>query len=162
MRKLKSNSRKLVKLRMDAGLSNSDTVDEHQLKVLGLNWNPKKDELSPEKKGLVEPWKSLRNSKIYVSLTVENLFDPIDFISPFVLTVETINSIAYVATLIYTDEIRDDPSRCGIVICIKLASNHIIKILKRDPDLCSVCRSELVPYEEGLDYVKSASNPRVI
>ncbi|GFS68945.1 uncharacterized protein NPIL_609241 [Nephila pilipes] len=62
-RKLRSNSRELEKLWMDNGLINVDVVGEHQLKVLGLNWNPEKDELSLEVRGLVDSWKSLRNSK---------------------------------------------------------------------------------------------------
>ncbi|GFS43535.1 uncharacterized protein NPIL_657301 [Nephila pilipes] len=45
LRKMKSNSRKLEKLWMENGLINADVVGEHQLKVLGLNWNPEKDEL---------------------------------------------------------------------------------------------------------------------
>ncbi|GFT05537.1 uncharacterized protein NPIL_576981 [Nephila pilipes] len=48
LRKVRSNSRELEKLWVDNGLINVDVVGEHQLKVLGLNWNPEKDELSLE------------------------------------------------------------------------------------------------------------------
>ncbi|GFT13837.1 hypothetical protein NPIL_204701 [Nephila pilipes] len=51
MRKLRSNTRKLEKLWMDNRFRYSDIVDEHQLKVLGLNWNFEKDELSLEISG---------------------------------------------------------------------------------------------------------------
>ncbi|GFT38631.1 uncharacterized protein NPIL_43781 [Nephila pilipes] len=51
LRKLRSNSRELEKLWMDNVLINVDVVSEHQLKTLGLNWNPDKDELSLEMRG---------------------------------------------------------------------------------------------------------------
>ncbi|GFS83419.1 uncharacterized protein NPIL_583161 [Nephila pilipes] len=78
LRKLRSNSRELEKLWMDTGLTNVDVVGEHQLKVLGLNCNPEKDELSSEVSGVVDSWKSFRNSKRYVLQTVARIFDPLE------------------------------------------------------------------------------------
>ncbi|GFS74102.1 uncharacterized protein NPIL_518311 [Nephila pilipes] len=46
--KLRSNIRELEKLWRDSELINGDVGGEPQLKVLGFNWNPEKDELSLE------------------------------------------------------------------------------------------------------------------
>ncbi|GFT71688.1 uncharacterized protein NPIL_178511, partial [Nephila pilipes] len=73
---------------MDNRLIKVDVVGEHQLKVLGLNWSPEKDEMSLEVKGLVDSWKSLRNSKRCVLQTAERIFDPLGLIASFVIRIK--------------------------------------------------------------------------
>ncbi|GFT15179.1 uncharacterized protein NPIL_334871 [Nephila pilipes] len=90
LRKLRSNSRELEKLCMDIGLINVDVVDEHQLKVLGSNWNPDKDQLSLEVRDLVDSWKSLRNSKRCVLQTAAIIFELQGLIAPFVIRIKLV------------------------------------------------------------------------
>ncbi|GFS70269.1 uncharacterized protein NPIL_294181 [Nephila pilipes] len=63
-------------------------MGEHQLKVLGLNWNPEKDELSLEVRDLVDSWKSLRNNKRCILQTAARIFDPLGLIASFVIRIK--------------------------------------------------------------------------
>lgn len=88
MRKLRSNSRELEELWETSGLSDGEIERVSQLKVLGLNWCPEKDELSLEVKGLIDSWKTLQNTKRCVLQTAARIFDPIGLIAPFVIRVK--------------------------------------------------------------------------
>ncbi|GFT63867.1 hypothetical protein NPIL_203791 [Nephila pilipes] len=59
------------------------------------------------------------------------------------------------ATVIYTNSNRDDQSLLGIGICLRIASNHNVKIKKRNADLYFVFRSKLNAVEE--DFMTSST-----
>ncbi|GBM82116.1 hypothetical protein AVEN_20643-1 [Araneus ventricosus] len=61
-------------------------VDE--LKVLGLNWNPEKEVLPLEVKGLLNSLKTLDNRKCSVLQTAARIFDPIGMIVSFVVQIK--------------------------------------------------------------------------
>ncbi|KAF8792540.1 hypothetical protein HNY73_004124 [Argiope bruennichi] len=59
-----------------------------ELKVLGLNWNPDKNVLSLEVKGLVDSLGGLDNTKRCVLQTAARIFDPVGLIAPFVVRIK--------------------------------------------------------------------------
>ncbi|XP_015915890.2 ribonuclease H-like [Parasteatoda tepidariorum] len=72
------------------------------------------------------------------------------------IALEKINSVPMDAVQLYTDGSRLDGDRSGSVIYIKLRDQEI-KIKRRNPDFCSVFRSELIAILEGLDSIMSLS-----
>ncbi|XP_054709062.1 uncharacterized protein LOC129218764 [Uloborus diversus] len=87
LRKLRSNSVELESLWVDQGLSTSECLENCQLKVLGLNWNTKEDSLSLDVKSLLSNLSSLKNTKRCVLQTAAMIFDPMGFLSPFVVRI---------------------------------------------------------------------------
>ncbi|GFY20059.1 uncharacterized protein TNCV_2147521 [Trichonephila clavipes] len=65
------------------------------------------------------------------------------------LALERIGDIPIDAVQIYTDGGRDDNYRSGSGIYIK-SQDYILRIQKRNPDGCSVFRSELIVIAEAL------------
>ncbi|GFW05696.1 uncharacterized protein TNCV_3407621 [Trichonephila clavipes] len=59
------------------------------------------------------------------------------------LALERIEDIPIAAVQVYTDSSRDDYYRSGSGIYMK-SQDHILRIQKRNPDGCSVFRSELI------------------
>lgn len=108
LRKLRSNSKELEKLWKEKGLSDNELVGVQQLKVLGLNWCPDKDELSLEVKGLIDSWKVLRNSKRCVLQTAARIFDPVGLISPFVVRVKLLLQEIWERACDWDEELPED------------------------------------------------------
>ncbi|GFT41156.1 RNase H domain-containing protein [Trichonephila clavipes] len=74
------------------------------------------------------------------------------------LALEIINKIPATAMQIYTDGTKDDQNSCGSGIFIKAPNcSHNIKI--RNPDFCSVFRSELIAIDEALRIIKTVTSP---
>ncbi|GFX51917.1 uncharacterized protein TNCV_3063341 [Trichonephila clavipes] len=65
------------------------------------------------------------------------------------LALERIGDIPIDAVQVYTDDSRDDYYRFGSGIYIK-SQDHILRIQRRNPDGCSVFRSELIAIDEAL------------
>ncbi|GBN33985.1 hypothetical protein AVEN_160567-1 [Araneus ventricosus] len=72
------------------------------------------------------------------------------------LALEIINDIPGNAVKVYTDGSINDSDCTGSGIYIK-AYNQELKIQRRNPDFCSVFRSELIAIDEGLDSLSSFS-----
>ncbi|GBM24183.1 hypothetical protein AVEN_4937-1 [Araneus ventricosus] len=72
------------------------------------------------------------------------------------LALKIINDILVDAVTVYTDGSRNDSDCTGSGIYIK-THNHELKIQRRNPDFCSVFRSELISIDEGLDSLSSFS-----
>ncbi|GFS89532.1 putative RNA-directed DNA polymerase from transposon BS [Trichonephila clavipes] len=73
------------------------------------------------------------------------------------LALEIINKIPAAAMQIYTDGSKDDRNSCGSGIFIKAPNcSHNIKI--RNPDFCSVFRSELIAIDEALRIIKMVTS----
>ncbi|XP_054724195.1 uncharacterized protein LOC129234242 [Uloborus diversus] len=87
LRKLRSNSVELESLWVDQGLSTSECLENCQLMVLGLNWNTKEDSLSLDVKSSLSNLSSLKNTKRCVLQTAAMIFDPMGFLSPFVVRI---------------------------------------------------------------------------
>ncbi|KFM71288.1 hypothetical protein X975_00963, partial [Stegodyphus mimosarum] len=117
LRKLRSNSRELEKLWIEHGLSDSEMVGVQQLKVLGLNWNPDKDELSLEVKGLVDSWKTLRRTKRCVLQTAARIFDPIGLIAPFVIRIKLLLQEIWERACDWDEELPEDLRQKWIMWC---------------------------------------------
>ncbi|GFV88316.1 uncharacterized protein TNCV_927291 [Trichonephila clavipes] len=75
------------------------------------------------------------------------------------LALERIGDIQIDAVQVYTDGNRDDYHRSGSGICIK-SQDHILRIQRRNPDGCSVYRSELIAIDEALGSLASLPNGR--
>ncbi|GBN37293.1 hypothetical protein AVEN_226898-1 [Araneus ventricosus] len=69
---------------------------------------------------------------------------------------EIINDIPIDAVKVHTDGSRNDSDCTGSGIYIK-THNQELKIQRRNPDFCSVFRSELIAIDEGLDSLSSFS-----
>ncbi|GFX85034.1 uncharacterized protein TNCV_4998631 [Trichonephila clavipes] len=88
LRKFKTNSKELRKLRNENGIGDVCESGERSLKVLGIIWNLNNDTFNLDAQPLLELIKNLKNSKHCVLKTVAKIFDPIGFISPFVLIIK--------------------------------------------------------------------------
>ncbi|XP_054719197.1 uncharacterized protein LOC129228541 [Uloborus diversus] len=66
------------------------------------------------------------------------------------LALEVINSIPSYATLIYTDGSKDESNHTGSGIYIE---NPSVRLSRRNPDHCSVFKSELIAIKEGLNQI---------
>ncbi|XP_015911455.1 uncharacterized protein [Parasteatoda tepidariorum] len=66
------------------------------------------------------------------------------------LALEVINTIPKHSILVYTDGSKTDTSSSGSDVYIK-SINYSFNITKRNPDYCSVFRSELIAIDTGLD-----------
>lgn len=73
------------------------------------------------------------------------------------LALEIINRIPATDILIYTDGSKDDRGSCGSGIFIK-APDFSRKLTIKNPDFCSVFRSELIAIEEALNAIGSITS----
>ncbi|GFW02634.1 reverse transcriptase domain-containing protein [Trichonephila clavipes] len=88
LRKFKTNSKELRKLWNENGIGDVCESGERSLKVLGIIWNLNNDTFKLDAQPLLELIKNLKNSKCCVLKTATKIFDPIGFISPFVLIIK--------------------------------------------------------------------------
>ncbi|GFS63000.1 RNase H domain-containing protein [Trichonephila clavipes] len=77
------------------------------------------------------------------------------------LALERIGNIPIDAVQVYTDGSRDDYYRSGSGIYIK-SLDHFLRIQRRNPDGCSVFRSELRAIDEALGSLRSLPNGKDI
>ncbi|GFW79126.1 probable RNA-directed DNA polymerase from transposon BS [Trichonephila clavipes] len=77
------------------------------------------------------------------------------------LALERIGDIPIDAVQVYTDGSRDDYHRSGSGIYIK-SQDHNLRIQRRNPDGCSVFRSELIAINEALGFLASLPNGKEI
>ncbi|GFX09593.1 RNase H domain-containing protein [Trichonephila clavipes] len=77
------------------------------------------------------------------------------------LALERIGDIPVDAVQVYTEDSRDDYYRSGSGIYIK-SQDHILRIQRRNPDSCSVFRSELIAIDEALGSLVSLPNGKEI
>ncbi|GFV62843.1 RNase H domain-containing protein [Trichonephila clavipes] len=77
------------------------------------------------------------------------------------LALERIGAIPIDAIQVYTDGCRDDYYRSGSGIYIK-SQDQILRIQRRNPDGCSVFRSELIAIYEALGFLASLPNGKEI
>ncbi|GFY07866.1 uncharacterized protein TNCV_4288021 [Trichonephila clavipes] len=73
------------------------------------------------------------------------------------LALDRIGDIPIDAVQVFTDGSRDDNYRSGRGIYIK-SQDHILRIQRRNPDGCSVFRSELIIIDEVLGSLASPPN----
>ncbi|KAF8777113.1 hypothetical protein HNY73_014034 [Argiope bruennichi] len=88
LRKLRSNNSDWRDLWVKNGFCESE--ESVELKVLVLNWNPDKDVLSLEVKGLVDSLRGLDNTKRCILQTSVRIFDPMGLISPFIARIKSL------------------------------------------------------------------------
>ncbi|GBM48158.1 hypothetical protein AVEN_138293-1 [Araneus ventricosus] len=72
------------------------------------------------------------------------------------LALEIINDIPVDAVKVYTDDSKNDSDCTGSGIYIT-THNQELKVQRRNPDFCTVFRSELIAIDEGLDSLSSFS-----
>ncbi|GFX76834.1 uncharacterized protein TNCV_1952751 [Trichonephila clavipes] len=77
------------------------------------------------------------------------------------LSLERIGDIPIDAVQVYTDGSIDDYYQSGSGIYIK-SQDHILRIQRRNPDGCSVFRSELIAIDESLGSLASLPNGKEI
>ncbi|GFT18126.1 uncharacterized protein TNCV_182941 [Trichonephila clavipes] len=77
------------------------------------------------------------------------------------LALERIGDIPIDAVQVYTDGSKDNNYRSGRGIYIK-SQDHILRIQRRNPDGCSVFRSELIAIDEALGSLASLPDGKEI
>ncbi|GIY56295.1 reverse transcriptase [Caerostris darwini] len=89
LRKLHTNSKQLHDLWIQNGLCEENSFEkDNKLKVLGLVWNLEEDMLRVDVTSLLESFKFLENTKRSVLSTAAKVFDPVGFLSPFVVRIK--------------------------------------------------------------------------
>ncbi|GBM20678.1 hypothetical protein AVEN_150654-1 [Araneus ventricosus] len=86
LRKFQTNSTELKKIWVENNVT-SETENDNR-KILGLIWNVNTDTLKLEIDGLLEMIPNLKCTKRHILKTVAKVFDPVGFISPFVIRVK--------------------------------------------------------------------------
>ncbi|XP_055928649.1 uncharacterized protein LOC129959781 [Argiope bruennichi] len=107
LRKLRSSNSDLRALWVKNAFCESEE-EGGELKVLGLNWNPNKDVLSLEVKGLVDSLGGLNNTKRCVLQTAERIFDPVGLIAPFVIRVKCLLQEIWERGMDWDDDLPED------------------------------------------------------
>ncbi|XP_055926957.1 uncharacterized protein LOC129958485 [Argiope bruennichi] len=79
-----------------------------ELKIQGLNWNPDKDVLSLEVKGLVDSLRGLDNTKRCVLQTAARIFDPVGLIAPFVVRIKCLLQEIWERGMDWVDDLPED------------------------------------------------------
>ncbi|KAF8777397.1 hypothetical protein HNY73_014265 [Argiope bruennichi] len=79
-----------------------------ELKVLGLNWNPDKDVLALEVKGLVNSLGGLNNTKRCVLQTAKRIFDPVGLIAPFAVRIKCLLQEIWERDMDWDDDLPED------------------------------------------------------
>ncbi|GIX89748.1 hypothetical protein CDAR_245561 [Caerostris darwini] len=88
LRKLHTNSKQLHDLWIQNGLCEENSFQkDNKLKALGLVWNLEEDMLRVDVASLLESFKFLENTKRSVLSTAAKVFDPVGFLSPFVVRI---------------------------------------------------------------------------
>lgn len=93
LRKWQTNSKELIKLWKDLGIEveesqNIISPNNTPSKVLGIAWNSKTDEIYFDVSKLVEFLSNRIDTKRFILQVVGRIFDPIGFLSPFVIRVK--------------------------------------------------------------------------
>ncbi|GIX95307.1 reverse transcriptase [Caerostris darwini] len=89
LRKLHTNSKQLHDLWIQNGLCEENSFEkDNKFKVLGLVWNLEEDMLRVDVTSLLESFKFLENTKRSVLSTAAKVFDPVGFLSPFVVLIK--------------------------------------------------------------------------
>ncbi|GBN34828.1 hypothetical protein AVEN_61683-1, partial [Araneus ventricosus] len=86
LRKFQTNSTELKKIWIENNVT-SETENDNR-KILGLIWNVNTDTLKLEIDSLLEMIPNLKCTKRHILKTVAKIFDPVGFISPFVIRVK--------------------------------------------------------------------------
>ncbi|GBN46304.1 hypothetical protein AVEN_246835-1 [Araneus ventricosus] len=86
LRKFQTNSTELKKIWIENNVT-SETENDNR-KILGLVWNVNTDTLKLEIDSLLEMIPNLKCTKRHILKTVAKIFDPVGFISPFVIRVK--------------------------------------------------------------------------
>ncbi|GBL57200.1 hypothetical protein AVEN_158502-1, partial [Araneus ventricosus] len=86
LRKFQTNSKEFKKIWIENNVT-SETENDNR-KILGLIWNVNTDTLKLEIDGLLEMIPNLKCTKRHILKTVAKIFDPVGFISPFVIRVK--------------------------------------------------------------------------
>ncbi|GBO05357.1 hypothetical protein AVEN_94135-1 [Araneus ventricosus] len=109
LRKLKTNSRELQALWIQNGLGNEVGFEQDcKLKVLGLVWNMDEDCVGVDVTPLFNSLESMGNTKRSVLSTVARVFDPLGFISPFVVRVKKLVQEIWERGVDWDSELPDD------------------------------------------------------
>ncbi|GIY27339.1 reverse transcriptase [Caerostris darwini] len=89
LRKLHTNLKQLHDLWIQNGLCEENSFEkDNKLKVLGLVWNLEEDMLRVDVTSLLESFKFLESTKRSVLSTAAKVFDPVGFLSPFVVLIK--------------------------------------------------------------------------
>ncbi|GIY55527.1 reverse transcriptase [Caerostris darwini] len=92
--KLHTNSKQLHDLWIQNVLCEENSFEkDNKLKVLGLVWNLEEDMLRVDVTSLLESLKFLENTKRSVLSTAAKVFDPVGFLSPFVVRIKRLMQI---------------------------------------------------------------------
>ncbi|KAF8782050.1 hypothetical protein HNY73_012383 [Argiope bruennichi] len=109
LRKLRSNNSDFRAFCVKIGFCESEEGVE--LKVMGLNWNPGKDVLSLEVKGLVDSLGGFDNTKSFVLQIAARNFDPMVFIAPFVVRIKFLLQEIWKRGMDWDDNLSEDYQR---------------------------------------------------
>lgn len=107
LRKLNTNCDELRLLWMKNGLS-SDCGSDSRLKMLGLIWNPVEDEILLDVSSLLQSLLHLKNTKRFVLHLAAMIFDPVGFVSPFVVQIKCLLQEIWQRGIDWDSELPED------------------------------------------------------
>ncbi|XP_035228150.1 uncharacterized protein LOC118200306 [Stegodyphus dumicola] len=129
LRKLNTNSKELYDLWVQEGLcEESRSERDSKLKVLGLVWNLEEDGLKVDVTSLLSSLESLRNSKRSVLSTAVKVFDPVGFISPFVVRIKRLMQEIWERGLEWDAELPKELRCKWIKWCAEIEELNALKI----------------------------------
>ncbi|GBL83943.1 hypothetical protein AVEN_100831-1 [Araneus ventricosus] len=105
LRKFKTNSEELRNLWYEKGMVKVAESSVRPLKVLGIIWNPKDDTFKLDVQPILNMIENLKNSKRSVLQTTAKIFDPVGFISPFILIIKCLLQEIWEFSLGWDDEL---------------------------------------------------------
>ncbi|GBL81720.1 hypothetical protein AVEN_93495-1 [Araneus ventricosus] len=126
LRKFKSNSEKLRNLWCERGVNEVGESSVHPLNVLGIICNTKDDAFQLDVHPILNMTDDLKSSKSVLQ-TSAKIFDPVGFVSPFILIIRCVLQEIWENGLGWDDELPTDLKRKWEVWCSQLC---LLKDLK--------------------------------
>lgn len=107
LRKFQTNSELLNLLWIKNGVVQDIKPHESPLKVLGIIWDPNEDVFKLEMKSLIEGLKNPKNTKRFIIQTSAKIFDPVGFISPYVIRIKCLYQSLWQMGLDWDEELPE-------------------------------------------------------
>lgn len=108
LRKFRTNSEELRSLWCERGMAEATEETERPLKVLGIIWNTKDDKFKLDIQPLLDMMKDLKSSKRCVLQTAAKIYDPVGFISPFIVIIKCLLQEIWENGLGWDDELPSE------------------------------------------------------
>lgn len=170
LRQYNTNSEELKKLWDDSGIIQSEIEPNNSLKVLGLKWCTSTDVISLNIDNLCETLNNCRDiTKRNILKVTATIFDPVGFLSPFVLRAKLLMQNLWQLGLEFDDEVPFECKQlwsewCGEIETLRkfeIPREYFPGELNKDKELHLFCDASIKAYG-AVAYFRSVKNGETV